>query len=173
MKKLLLALCGLAISSMVYSQNYRSEDIYMIGTSSTIPASHRGIFNGFGKYIGEKRSYIKAGALSFSLGSVSKDYEMFLLHINYANSTKTDKVILDRPISDLNNFTVIDIDHFISTKSRSQVWQWMIDNKDKRVWVIDRNDFYKSSPSLGSNDKMKLIQTEIWLDNIPDNVLNP
>lgn len=92
MRKLLLALCGLAISSMAYSQNYRSEDIYMIGTSSTIPASHRGIFNGFGKYIGEKRSYIKAGALSFSLGYVSKDYEMFLLHINYQIQQKQIKL---------------------------------------------------------------------------------
>ena len=90
MKKLLLTIFLMMQFMNLTAQT--PQDIYMIGTSSTIPASHQGIFNGFGKYIGEKRSYIKAGALSFSLSSVSKDYELFLLHINYTNSTKSDRL---------------------------------------------------------------------------------
>lgn len=150
-----------------------SNDIYLIGTSLSIPESHTGIFNGFGKYVGKKESYTKTEVISFSIGSISKKYEMFLFHMNYVDSKEPDKVILDRPISDINNYSVIDIDNFIASKSRAQVWQWMIDNRDKKVWIIDRNDYYKSSPSLLSKDRMKLIQVEIWLDNIPDNFLNP
>jgi len=64
------------------------------------------------------------------------------------------------------------IDDFITTKTRAQAWTWMIENRDKPIWIIDRNDFYKSSSACTSCDRMKLIQTEIWLGNIPDEVLN-
>lgn len=145
----------------------------MIGTSSTIPSSYRGIFEGFGKYVNPQTPYTKGRGISFSLGNESENYEMILHHVNYHQSTKPDKIIADRHISELKNVRIIDIDDFIATKSREQVWAWMIKNSDKRVWVIDRNDFYKSSPTCITCDRMKLVETEIWLGNIPDEVLNP
>lgn len=174
MKKVLftfLLVIGIQFVNNVYAQSL--SDIYMIGTSSTIPSSYRGIFDGFGKYVNPQTPYTKGSGISFSLGKVSKDYEMILHHVNYLKSTKPDKVIADLPISALKNLRIIDIDDFIATKSREQVWAWMIKNSDKRVWVIDRNDFYKSSPSCIICDRMMLVETEIWLGNVPDEVLNP
>ena len=174
MKKVLftfLLVIGIQSVNNAYAQSL--SDIYMIGTSSTIPSSYRGIFEGFGKYVNPQTPHTKGCGISFSLGNVSENYEMILHHVNYYQSTKPDKVIADRHISELKNVRIIDIDDFIATKSREQVWAWMIKNSDNRVWVIDRNDFYKSSPACITCDRMKLVETEIWLGNIPDEVLNP
>lgn len=171
MKKMLILIMLIMQSNGIYAQS--TTDIFLIGTSSSIPGTYKGIFNGFGKYSETKKNYTKVGGITYSIGSIAKEYEVFLLHVNYTNSKKPDKVIVDRPLSDLKYYAIIDIETFIATKSRSQIWKWMIDNKDKKVWIIDRNDFYKSSADLKSVDRMKMIQTEIWIDNIPDHVLNP
>lgn len=155
-----------------YNLNAQSNnDIYIIGTSVTASGSDRGIKDGFRKYVPTKRPT----DFMYIIGSISNDYYVWLDHASLNNVSESKEImqVVSLPLSQLSSFNVIDIDEFIRTKTRAQVWAWMMANDGKKIWVIDRNDFYKSSPSLPANDRMKLIETRVWLDNIPDNVLNP
>lgn len=71
------------IAMSVYSLEGQAEsNIYVIGTSTTVPGSHRGIYDGFGKYVGTKTSRLKTAPITFSVGSVAKDYEIiFTSHL--------------------------------------------------------------------------------------------
>ena len=67
---------------------------------------------------------------------------------------------------------IIDIDEFIETKSYEEFYQFMRDNTESRIWIIDRNDFYKSSPKLNAPDKMKAIEVKMLFLMIPESILN-
>ena len=76
--------------------------------------------------------------------------------------------IVDMPITQLDSLNTIDVAQFIATKTKVQAHEWAKANWGKRVWIIDRNDFYKSSPSLPANDRMKLIEARVSIANLPD-----
>lgn len=154
---------------------YAQTDIIMIGTSVDIPGTYKGKFDGFGKFISPKRPYTKSSSISYSLGSKNKNYELELNHVNFSKQTKPDLVILDIYIHQMQSFntTIIDIDEFIASKSREEIYRWALENINNNIWIIDRRDFYKSNPKLKEPDMMKIVQCEIWIENIPDDILNP
>lgn len=45
-------------------------------------------------------------------------------------------------------------------------------NIHSRIWIIDRNDFYKSSPKKKDPDMMKIIQVQMLFEMIPERILN-
>lgn len=154
-------------------------DIYLIGTSIS---GDNNPANGFLRITSELESIDKTPSISFILRSSEKDFDMWLSHYNYnldqlkknrPISLEDSMIIKDMPLSELKNLDVIDVNEFLRTKTRDEIWRWMMTNDDKRIWVIDRNDFYKSSTSQPVNDRMKVIETRVWLGNIPEKVLNP
>lgn len=154
-------------------------DIYLIGTSIS---GDNNPANGFLKITSKLESIDKTPSISFILRSSEKNFDMWLSHYNYnldqlkkirPISLEDSMIIKDMPLSELKNLDVIDVNEFLRTKTRDEIWHWMITNDDTRIWVIDRNDFYKSSTSQPENDRMKLIETRVWLGNIPEKVLNP
>lgn len=154
-----------------------SSDIIFIGTSFEIPGTNKGILDGFGKFTPPQYKYTKENTTMYYFGSSSKDYKLILNHVNYKNQTKPDLVILDVYIHQMNSFntTIIDIDEFIASKNREEIYRWALErweNKD-RIWIIDRRDFYKSNPKLKEPDMMKIVQCEIWIQDIPEDILNP
>ena len=165
MKKLLITLIFM---TLIYNINGQTRlDIYVIGTSTAGSGSDVEIYDGFRKCIYEKSSYVRADPMTFTIGSIVKDYSIELNHTNYLKHTPAKIQIIDLPISELSKFDVIDINEFIRTKTRDEVWEWTLENRFKKIWVIDRNDFYKSDPSLPANDRMKLIETEITMGSLP------
>lgn len=157
---LVLAIIGIS-SGRLYGQT--SSDIYLIGTST------RNSFRvtGFDRYTGTARSGDLTPSISFTICSVENEYDILIFHYNYVNHFRA---IVDLPISQLSNFNTIDVAQFIATKTKAQAEEWVLANYTKKVWVIDRNDFYKSVPSLPSNDRMKLIEAQISIDGIVNDV---
>lgn len=77
---------------------------------------------------------------------------------------QTLNICIDK-LSDLGQ--VIEIDEFISSKSQAEVLDWTLGNIKKKIWVIDRRDFYKSDPKLSEPDMIKVVQCEIWMQDLP------
>lgn len=187
MKKSLILSALLVISAMSTSRSLDQihvpveicdPNIYLIGTSIS---GDNNPANGFLRITSELESIDKTPSISFILRSSEKDFDMWLSHYNYnldqlkqirPISLEDSMIIKDMPLSELKSLDVIDVNEFLRTKTRNEIWRWMMTNDDKRIWVIDRNDFYKSSSSLPANDRMKLIETRVWLGNIPESILN-
>lgn len=165
---IIMAICSLTAS--VSGQN--PSDVYLIGTSITPPKDK---VTGFIKVIGELGKYDKTPPITFFIESIDINSGAMLQHFNYDTNLRPHKpqmLIKDLPLSQLDNLTVIDVDEFLKTKSREDYWLWMVANYKKVVWIIDRNDFYKSDLSLSQPDRMKLTQTRIWVEVIPEEFLS-
>ena len=166
-------LCILFLQTLIVNAQKPSEIIF-IGTSVMIPENHIGIFDGFGKFISPKRPYTKSSSIAYSFGTKGKNFELELNHVNFKDQTKPDLAILDVHINQMQNFgQIVDIDEFIASKSRNGIYRWALENLNKNIWIIDRRDFYKSDPKLKEPDMMKIVQCEIWIEDIPDDILNP
>jgi tRNA splicing ligase len=75
--------------------------------------------------------------------------------------------IVDVPLSELDTLHAIDLNRLVETQTKNQVKEWVETNGSKRIWIIDRNDFYKSLPMLPEADRMKL--TEVVLLHFHNN----
>lgn len=159
-KHLVLILTIIGISSgSLYGQT--REDIYIIGTS--VPGNTYGPPTGFYRSTGQADDFYNTPPITFSI-YFKQSYN---IDINHYNTTREPKFTLELPLSQLENFTVIDVAQFLTTKTKEQALEWAKTNyvNKKRIWIIDRNDFYKSSPSLSEPDRMKLIEGSISVTN--------
>ena len=159
---MLLALIGISAGNL-FAQT--SEDIYIIGTSVHSPIKP---VTGLNKGTLSIKSGDRNPTITFTIYSEEKDYYYFVIlwHLDYI---KAPNDIVDRPMTFLSGLTVIDVEDFIETHNKRQAQKWMQDayESGKKIWVIDRNDFYKSSPSLTSPDRMKLIPVIIFPESLP------
>lgn len=157
---LLLSIIGISAANL---HGQTSEDIYVIGTSFS--HSGYGWITGFNRLTGKMSDSYITPPITFIITSAEKD---FYIDINHYNRSGSPRVILDLPISQLDSFDAIDVAEFIATKTKEQAKEWTYSGFYKTVWIIDRNDFYKSSPSLSAPDRMKLIEARISLRNFPE-----
>ncbi len=172
MKKTLI----LIISTIIFIGNIDAQtqsEIIFIGTSVMIPESHTGIFDGFGKSYTHKKAYHSTNPIIFSFGSTAKNFNIKFFQFNYNDRPNRQPLqTIDYDIQQLKYINVIDIDDFIATKSYEEFYQFMRDNIHSRIWIIDRNDFYKSSPKKKDPDMMKIIQVKMLFEMIPERILN-
>jgi len=179
-KNLMLALTFIVMyAGSLFGQAPSPSDIYIIGTSRTSSAKFTGFDKGSPTIF--NHSLHNYAPIYFKIRSIEKDYEIWLQHYNYKlaalkkiRPTGPDDscVFYNMPLSKLSSLNAIYVEDFINTHTQAQAWAWMKANQNKRVWVIDRNDFYKSSPAFPSNNMMKLTQVYISLFNLPDAVRN-
>jgi len=178
-KNLILTLIFIVMySGSLWGQPPSSSDIYIIGTSRT--SSEK--FTGFGKSTSPVDSSVDIYApIYFKIRSVEEGYTIWLQHYTYTIASlqkicparpEDSCVSYNMPLSKLSSLHAIYVDDFINTHTQDQAWAWVNANYNKRVWVIDRNDFYKSSPFLPANNMMKLTQISTMLFTLPNDVLN-
>lgn len=171
MKNYLILILVIGMStSRIYGQV--SSDIYIIGTSI---ANHE--ITGFDRSTQEMEPIYASSPIFFYIRSNERGFEICLEHFNFdtnelskirevgSNDTMT---IVDKPMTFLNNINPIDVGQFIQNKTKDQAVDWAWSNSMKKIWIIDRNDFYKSSPSLSSPDRIKLIEARISTFYLPE-----
>lgn len=168
-----ILLCVFLSMLTLYASAQASSDIIFIGTSVMIPESHTGIFDGFGKSYTHKKAYHSTDPIIFSFGSTAKNFNIKFFQFNYNDRpNRLPLQTIDWDIQQLEYMDVIDIDDFIATKSYEEFYLFMRDNINSIIWIIDRNDFYKSSPKMKDPDKMKVIQVKMLFQMIPEKILN-
>lgn len=149
------------------------EDIYIVGTTVRGSDPDTGVL----RLESLRWTIQKTPNITFVMCSAEKGFEVWLLHRNYrlemlnphaAENPVYSQTIVDWPISRLSTLEAIDAAEFIRTKSAEESRNWRMENRKRRVWFIDRNDFYKSSDTLSAPDRMKLTETRIWIDDILD-----
>lgn len=168
-KRLILLLAILCFSSEILRAQTIS-DIYIVGTSIVNPQ----LVPGFNRANMTKKSGDRNPTIVFEFFSQEKDYTLDFWHLDYIESPND---IVDLPMSRLTDFQLIEVDDFIKTHDKKEALKWFVwafdetsyDNEGKRrIWIIDRNDFYKSSPSLTAPDRMKLIPVIIFPESLPE-----
>lgn len=71
---------------------------------------------------------------------------------------------LIRPKSELASYTnVVDVNQLIATKTQAEMWAWANSLARKKIYIIDRNDFFTEN----GVEKMKLIEVGLDFTNEP------
>jgi hypothetical protein len=154
MKRILVLALSLFALSAGHLCGQTDSDIYLIGTTWNQSVSRNMSNETYNNTpVGFEKITSNINYMSFELWSRKENSALILEH-PYDNNLR----IVDIPLSQLDNLHAIDLDRFIMTKTKEQLMEWGEVNKSKTVWMIDRNDFYKSSPSFLENDRMKLIE---------------
>ena len=179
MKKILiiaLTFIAMSVGSLHGQIGPLPSDIFIIGTSIIEPPNKiTGLYRSDPNRSFDPILY-KRAPIHFIISSLEKNYEIWLQHFSYHLSELAKRrptgpsdsmVFCLMSLSELSSLNTIDVDQFISSHNREQAHAWARANYRKRVWVIDRNDFYKSSSSLPENDMMKLTEVGISLFNLP------
>ncbi len=168
MKRYLLSVILLMQAFVLNAQ--QSFEVVFIGTSKDMPDTIQGYLDGFYKLVPRQHKLTKDNSFTYYLGFNDKNFTLKLRHVNYKEEyskqadLQTLNICIDK-LSDLGQ--VIEIDEFISSKSQAEVLDWALGNIKKKIWVIDRRDFYKSDPKLSEPDMMKVVQCEIWMQDLP------
>lgn len=168
MKRLILCMLCFFLAYCSNAQN--PSDIIFIGTSNDMPSTIQGNLDGFYKLVPQQQKWTKDNSFSYYLGFGNKNFNLKFRHVNYKEeySQKADLQIVDMPTNQLSDLgQVIDINEFIATKSQKEVLDWALNNLNNKIWVIDRRDFYKSTSELSDPDMMKVVQCEIWIQDLP------
>ncbi len=159
MRKLLLYLMLFSACSFV-----RAENIYIVGT--TIPASEVNTISG------DCFSRLDDGKdVIFFIDNKRLDYMITFNHMVFEHRKKPD--ILSLPISALNNLeTVIKAEELMQFATADMAYNWMLNHLEKgtKLYIIDRRDFYKTDPDLAVPNMMKVVEVEIWYEDIPDHI---
>lgn len=155
--------CG----SCVYAEN-----LYIVVTTATCPDTHIGIFDGFGRLQVAECNITKGVSRHYMFGTTERGYMIEFHHVNFKKNS-TDLEVFTLPISALNNLeTVIEAEELMQFETADMAYNWMInhlENKTK-LYIIDRREFYKSDPDLAAPNMMKVVEVEIWYEDIPDHI---
>lgn len=174
MKKIILAiiLAVASIGTMQAQQNQTDSVVYIIGTSFESECPATGFIRSMS---GMEEPYLYLGPVyHFIICSLEKDCEIWFIHVNY-NLTELAKIrrvfpgdsmeTQIRPRSELATYAnVVDVDELIYTKTREEIWKWARLIAKKKIYIIDRNDFF----SENGVEKMKLIEVGVTTTNEPE-----
>jgi len=158
-KNLILALVIIGLSAGPLC-GQTSSNIYLIGNSINMS----GKFEGFERSTSTMKPLYERAPIHFIIRSLANDYEIQFDHycFNYSELTKIRPVrsddimqIVTVPESLLSNYNPIDVADFLATKTKAQAEAWREENKDKKVWIIDRSNGY-------GNGTITLIETRIF-----------
>lgn len=157
MKKFLI-LIMVTMSLNVYGQ--MTSDVYIIGTSAPISDENH---TGFSKWTSKKLdAYDRGLSMTFTIESAEKGY---FVNLNHYNRKSSPKQIVKMERHMLASLNVIDADEFVKTHTKEQAYDWMRAHVGKRIWVIDRNDFFVSSTT--GKEMMQLIETTVNAEQLP------
>ena len=141
MKKLLII--AMLLLGIV-AQAQERETVYVTFTSQPLGGTE-GVMKGYPK----QDEYILSDPMGFWIKSEQKNYKLTFFHINYdleklarIREVKWDDTveIIYRPISFLNEVTVIDLDTMLPFADEAAAKAWGDTMVDKKVYFIDKND---------------------------------
>ncbi len=151
MKNLIIISLGVFINIIAHGQS--KNDLFFIGTADT--SNEQTHFN---KDILEwSDSSDVTPTIFYSISYCVENFEIMFMSVDRQDLRRE---IVDWPISMLDSIESIDVEQFVATHTKAQASDWYRKNKHfngRAIWIIDRNDFYKSSPSLTEPDRMRLI----------------
>ncbi len=151
----------IASTSSLFGQS--PSDLYFIGTPKYNPETYETLA-GFTKFGIHSSTGEILNISAFSAWSRAQNYSLAMLSVRNGENPKT----VDLPISELDRLQPIDIEQFVSVKTKEQAQDWFQKNhRNPKVWVIDRSEFYKSSPSLQENDRMILREVRLHPKLLP------
>lgn len=151
----------IASTSSLFGQS--PSDLYFIGTPKYNPETYE-TPAGFTKLGAHSVTGQIVNVAVFFAWSRAQDYSLAMLPIRDGENPRT----LDLPISELKRLQLIDIEQLVSVKTKEQAQDWFQKNhRNPKVWVIDRSEFYKSSPSLQENDRMILREVRLHPKLLP------
>lgn len=136
------------LTNHAYGQS--SSDTYVLGKSIDMKLN----CTGFLKSVDVSDDFYVTAPITFSLASKEKGFNIFLFHFNTARQPRK---IVTMEVSKLGSLNAIDAADFILNKTKEEAIEWAKARIDKRIWVIDKNDFYWE----GAKQYMKLIETTI------------
>lgn len=171
MKRIIFAilLVVVNISAVRSQQTQFNSEVYILGTSEPNTGFVRISHNA-------PTSKLHVGAEHFfEIESKEKGFLVNFLHLNYNLPELIKKrpllpgdaipfVMLTRPRSELASYAnVVDVDQLIATKTKEEVWAWARLIRNKKIYIIDRNDFFTEN----GVQKMKLIEVCVSITNEP------
>ena len=128
----------------VVAQAQERETVYVTFTSKV-----SGETEGVIKLYPKQREIHLTEPMSFYVRSKTNNYELTFLHVNYDLQMLSQKrevewsdsmEVIFRPISLLNEVTVIDLDTMLPFADKATAKAWADTMVDKKVYFIDKND---------------------------------
>ena len=140
----------------VVAQAQERETVYVTFTSK-VSGEKEGVIKSYPK----QREIHLTEPMSFYVRSKTNNYELTFLHVNYDLQMLSQKrevewsdsmEVIFRPISLLNEGTVIDLDTMLPFANETAAKAWGDTMVDKKVYFIDKNDTVDNT--------LRLIQVE-------------
>ena len=128
----------------VVAQAQERETVYVTFTSK-VSGETEGVIKSYPK----QREIHLTEPMSFYVRSKTNNYELTFLHVNYDLQMLSQKrevewsdsmEVIFRPISLLNEVTVIDLDTMLPFADKATAKAWADTMVDKKVYFIDKND---------------------------------
>lgn len=158
---LIFAIFAIMAVSVSHTFCQASSDVYIIGTAAPITTQNPVALL---KWTSKTLYSNDLGySMTFIINAPERGYS---ININHYNRKNKPKKIVEMEQSNLSSLDVVKVEDFIAAiANKEQAIAWMRTHVGKRIWVIDRNDFFYH----GETPMMKLIETTVNAEQLPSN----